>query len=128
MKNLIELEVMMLRNIKLDKKPDGKTIFIPASITENTIEQQMKIIIEMVDYSTFDAHSHLSRFRSFYGGNITIQILQKAIDELYTPYINLEIRTQREVLRPFFEEELSLHSIMKDEQFYYPKDRSVLPI
>ena len=119
----------MLKNIELDKKPNGKTIFIPVEITASTIQQQIKIIIEWADYSTFDVHCHLSRFRSFHGGDAIIQILQGAIDELETPTIELDIRHDpRKSLQPFFEGELALHKTMNDAYVGYLKDRSCLPI
>ena len=56
----------MLKNIELDKKPNGKTIFIPVEITASTIQQQIKIIIEWADYIILLVRDPFSSIESYH--------------------------------------------------------------
>jgi len=112
----------MLKNIEIDRKPNGKPIIFPVKITETNAEQQVKLLIEMADYNLFDAHMHLSVFRHFHGGMWTLHILQLILQELQQPSIKVSISHPRESLVPFFSSELEKHQNLTDEDYRYPPD------
>lgn len=112
----------MLRNIEIDLKPDGRPIIIPVKITETNIGQQVKLLLEMADYNSFDAHMHLSAFRHFHGGSWTLHVLRLILQELQRPSINVSISQSRENLIPFFTSELEKHQNLTDEDYRYPPD------
>ena len=84
----------MLRTVEIARKPNGNPVCIPIKMNEATIEQQVKLIIEMADYSSFDAHLHLSLFHHFHGGDWTLRTLDAILQELQQPCIKLNIGRQ----------------------------------
>jgi hypothetical protein len=119
---------MLLRQIVIDQKPNGKPITIPVEVNEANLEQQVKRFIEIADYNTFDGQLHISLFRKFHGGKWTLQILQKILQELHQPGIYLNITSPRSDLLPFFKYQIERHKDMSDTDFGYPGDRTQLPI
>jgi hypothetical protein len=112
----------MLKDIEVERKPNGKPVIIPVKISDANIEQQIKLLIEIADYNLFDAHMHLSVFRHFHGGEWTSRLLQEIIQELHQPGINLKLSHARDKLVPFFTSELSNHQGYTDEAYRYPPD------
>jgi hypothetical protein len=92
----------VLKEVEIDQKPDGGKITIPVEVNDINFEQQIKNFIEIVDYSTFDGQLHISLFRKFHGGEITIRILKAVLQELSQPSIKVSISHEREHLLPFF--------------------------
>lgn len=112
----------MLKNIEMDRKPDGKIIKFPVKMTEANIEQQVKLVIEMADYNAYDAHMHLSVFRHFHSEAWTLRVLQLILQELQQPSIKVNISHPRGKLVPFFTSELEKHQTLTDEDYRYPPD------
>ena len=107
----------MLKQIKIDTKPDGLPITIPAIINEANFEQQIKRFIEIADYNSFDGQLHISLFRACHGGQWTIRILEAIVQELKTPDIELNISQERTTLLPFFTHQLERHKNLADMDF-----------
>lgn len=118
----------MLRDVVIDRKPNGKRIIIPVEVTKENREQQVKIFIEMAASSTFDGQQHISLFRHFHGGIVTLDILRAVIRELREPTVQVDILCDRSDLISFFVWQLEKHSSLKDENVGYPGDRSQLPM
>ena len=118
----------MLRQVVLDRKPNGALITIPTEINETNFDQQIKRFIEIADYNPFDGQLHISLFRHFHGGEWTLRILNAILQELRSPTIELKIASSRDELMPFFEYQFERHKKLSDSDFDYPGDPSRLPI
>jgi len=119
----------MLRTVEIARKPNGNPVCIPVTMNEVAIEQQVKLIIEMADYSSFDAHMHLSLFHHFHGGGWTLRVLDAILQELQQPSIEVNIAGQRSVWIPFFKNEKEIHQRLTDRDYTYPpEDASRLPM
>lgn len=118
----------MLRHVTIDQKPNGKPVTIPREVNDANEEQQVKRFIEIADSNTFDGQLHISLFRGFHGGEWTLRILQKILQELQQPSIELKLTTSRNDLLPFFIHQFEKHKSTSDASYGYPRDRSPLPI
>jgi hypothetical protein len=118
----------MLRQVVLDRKPNGALITIPTEINETNVDQQIKRFVEIADYNRFDGQLHISLFRHFHGGEWTLRILQAILQELRTSTIVLKIASSRNELMPFFEYQFERHKKLSDSGFDYPGDHTRLPI
>jgi hypothetical protein len=101
---------------------------IPLEVTDENIDQQVKLFTEIADDNPFDGQLHISHFRLYHGKEKTIEVLRRVVQELNQPTLELEIRGQRKDLLPFFEAQFLRHSALEDSAFGYPGDRSRLPI
>lgn len=119
---------MTLREIVVDRRPNGGPINVPVKVNECDMEQYVKRFIEIADYSLQDGSGVASLFRGFHGGQWTLCVLQAVLAELRHPSIRLEIKGARESLLPFFEELLKRHQTADDTDFGYPHDPSRLPM
>ena len=117
-----------MRNIIIDTNEQGKKILIPREITVENIEQQVKIFIEMADYSFFDGQLHIAHVRLYHGKEKTIKILRRILHELANPTMALDLRNHRRDLIPFFEAQVDRHNLLEDKDFGYPGGRSKLPV
>jgi hypothetical protein len=118
----------MLKKISIDRKPNGNKIIIPLDVTDENIDQQVKMFIEIADDNPFDGQLHIAHFRVYHRKEKTIEVLRRILHELNQPTIELEIHSQRKDLLPFFEAQLSRHTALQDSESGYPGDRSRLPI
>ena len=114
----------MLRQVELERKPNGSLIVVPKEMNEQKIDQQVKLFIEMASYSRFDGQLHISHFRTFHNKQWTLKILEAVIQELIHPSIQLDISEDRAKLLPFFEYQLERHKSMRDEEFQSPQQRN----
>lgn len=102
--------------------PDwAKTVHTDAGLSyvtmnEINIEQQAKLIIEMTDYNPFDGQLSLSHFRQIHGREWTLRLLNRIIQELNTPTLELRITQDRNKLIPFFEYQLERHQAVSDKE------------
>lgn len=110
----------MLKHVELIRKANGNPIFFPIAMDETGIEQQVKLLIEMADYSSFDAHMHLSLFHHFYGNIWTFRVIEAILHELRQPRIEIQITRQRSEWITFFEHEHAIHRNATDEEYRYP--------
>ncbi len=120
-----------LRQVIVDRKPSGYPISIPAEVSEAKLDQYVKRFIEIADYNGQDGSGVVAHFRLYHGGVWTLRILKAILGELRHPSIQLDIKTPRERLAPFFEWVLSRHQACNDADFGYPPDparRARLPI
>lgn len=118
-----------LRPVEIARKPNGSPVFIPVTMSEAGIKQQVKLLIEMADYNLFDAHMHLSVFHHFHGKDWTLRILDATLQELQQPSIKLNIKEQRTKWLPFFKNEKEIHQCSTDKDYRYPpEDASRLPV
>lgn len=118
----------LLKEIKIDTKPNGTKIVIPSEITFDNFDQQVKIFIELADYNFFDGQLHISLFRSFHGKTKTIAVLNSVVKELNSPTMKLDIQQSRGQLEGFFQAQLARHITSGDKEFGYPNDLSRLPL
>lgn len=103
-------------------------VVIPAHISDDNVDQQVKLTIEIADSNFWDGQLHLSHLRKYHSGAVVSRLLESAIGELRNPSIELNIGHDRASLVPFFSEQLARHSSLPDPAFGYPADRSLLPI
>lgn len=118
----------MLREVDIERLPNGKPTNIPAILSEANLDQQVKRFIEVAAAEPMDGQLHISHFRKYYGGAWTLRILRSVLSELRQPTMRLAITQRRQDLIPFFEYQLARHEHLHDSEFGYPADTSVLPI
>ncbi len=118
----------MLREVRVDTKPDGRPVNVPLEVSDDKMEQYVKRFIETADYNFQDGSGLVSLFRSFHGGVWTLRILEAVLNELKHPSIQLNLQGSRDELLPFFQEILARHQNVEDADFGYPHDRSRLPM
>ncbi len=118
----------MLKQVTIDRMPNGKEITIPAEVNEKNFDQQIKRFIEIADSRLFDGQLHLSLFRTCHGGQWTLKILDAVIRELLNPGIDLRLSQDRGKLLPFFEHQRARHETMSDDEFRLSDNKPMLPI
>lgn len=118
-----------MRKVEILRKPDGTPVNVPEQVSEANLDQLVKRFTEVASYSPQDGSGLVSMFRGFHGGRWTELVLQRALEELRHPSIELNLSQPRSELAELFEVLLEEHRTHPDSEFGYPRqDRSKLPL
>ncbi len=65
---LLQRSSLVLKQVDIERKPNGLPVSVPAVLSDATLDQHVKRFIEVADGDPGDRHGLIALFRKYHGG------------------------------------------------------------
>lgn len=105
-----------LRTVTVDFTKEERQAGFPLDVSEAKLDQYVKFFVEFADYNPQDGSGAIARFRIRHGDEWTFRVLDRIVQELRQPSIELAVTLDRETLARWFEELSRRHRHVADHE------------